>query len=124
MTENSCLNCVHAAWNRTKTEHHSLGRYEPFSEYGRCNAFDYTSGGVISRAMPRLNCPFWESKIKEKTSMTSYDHLVPTVDAEQSTVRIYCLLTQVLPADMHKLILHALTRAEEMGEERGKGGRK
>lgn len=56
--------------------------------------------------------------------MTNYDHLVPQVDSEQSTVRIYCLLTQVLPPDMHKLILHALTRAEELGRDQTKGSRK
>jgi len=56
--------------------------------------------------------------------MTSYDHLVPQVDSEQSTVRIYCLLTQVLPPDTHKLILHALTKAEELGRDQAKGGRK
>jgi hypothetical protein len=56
--------------------------------------------------------------------VTNYDHLVPQVDSEQSTVRIYYLLTQVLPPDMHKLILHALTKAEEIGEKRAKEGKK
>ena len=49
--------------------------------------------------------------------MTPYDHLIPEIDAAQGTLLIYALLVQVLPPETHKLLLHALTKAEELGRD-------
>jgi hypothetical protein len=68
MTETSCLNCIHAIWDPTETEHPHPAQYEGCSEYGLCDMSDYTSGGVISRVMPRFKCPYWDPKIKENVS--------------------------------------------------------
>ena len=49
--------------------------------------------------------------------MTPYDHLIPEIDAAQGTLLIYALLVQVMPQETHKLLLHALTKAEELGRD-------
>jgi len=75
MSVNSCINCAHAVWVRTKN-----GRLHPNQE-GRCDwkmpqidipmAFYYISnerevpkpsGGSIGRLGPYTNCPCWEPK--------------------------------------------------------------
>ena len=52
-----------------------------------------------------------------------YDSLIPQVSAAESTMRLQMILGTVLPADMHKLALHIICRAEEFGIERGKNMR-
>jgi len=49
--------------------------------------------------------------------MNNYDHLIPEIDAAQGTLLIYALLVQIFPPDTHKLLLHALTKAEELGRD-------
>jgi len=49
--------------------------------------------------------------------MSPYDHLVSEIDAAQGTLRILMLLGQIFPPEMHKLLLHALAKAEELGRD-------
>jgi len=78
MSVNSCINCAHAVWARTKN-----GHLHPNQE-GRCTwtlppipiplAFNYSygkrtvpspSGGYINRIALYFNCPCWEPKSEE-----------------------------------------------------------
>jgi len=56
--------------------------------------------------------------------MNPYDHLIPEIDAARGTLLIYALLVHILPPDTHKLLLHALTRTEELGRDGHKESRK
>ena len=56
--------------------------------------------------------------------MTPYDHLIPEIDSSKGTLLIYALLVQVMPQETHKLLLHALTKAEELGRDGRKESRK
>jgi len=49
--------------------------------------------------------------------MNPYDHLIPEIDAAQGTLRILMLLGQIFPPETHKLLLHALAKAEELGRD-------
>jgi len=49
--------------------------------------------------------------------MNPYDHLIHEIDSAQCTLLIYALLVHILPPETHKLLLHALTKAEELGRD-------
>lgn len=57
------------------------------------------------------------------TQKSSYDALIPEADAATTTTRLLMLLGTLLPPEMHKLALHIIGRAEELGVERGKNMR-
>lgn len=52
-----------------------------------------------------------------------FDHLIPSIADAETTTRLLMILGTVLPPDMHKLALHVIGRAEELGIERGKNMR-
>jgi len=56
--------------------------------------------------------------------MNPYDHLIHEIDAAKGTLLVYALLVQILPQETHKLLLHALTKAEELGRDGRKENRK
>jgi len=56
--------------------------------------------------------------------MNPYDHLIHEIDAAKGTLLVYALLVQILPQETHKLLLHALTKAEELGRDGHKESRK
>ncbi len=53
----------------------------------------------------------------------AYDHLIPEICDTESTVRLQLLMGQLLPVEMHKLLLHVIAQAEKIGEKRGRGQR-
>jgi len=56
--------------------------------------------------------------------MSNYDHLIPKIDSSKGTLLIYALLVQIMPPETHKLLLHALTKAEELGRDGWKENRR
>ncbi len=56
-------------------------------------------------------------------NQNAYDHLIPEVCDTESTVRLQLLMGQLLPVEMHKLLLHVIAQAEKIGEKRGRGQR-
>lgn len=55
---------------------------------------------------------------------TNYDHLIPLVDETTSTVKLQLIIGQVIHPEMHKLMLHVIAKAEQIGEERGRQERR
>ena len=53
----------------------------------------------------------------------AYDHLIPEVCDTESTVRLQLLMGQLLPVEMHKLLINVIAQAEKIGEKRGRGQR-
>jgi hypothetical protein len=63
------------------------------------------------------------NRSKENTMSTqpsNYDHLIPSVDETTSAIRLHMILGQVLPRDMHNLLIHVIAKAEQIGEQNGR----
>jgi hypothetical protein len=46
-----------------------------------------------------------------------YDKLIEQIDQVQSTVLLFSHISQLLPVEMHKLLIHVLAQAEQIGRD-------